>query len=103
MKNYYQIIGVEINASPEEIKRAYLEKAKEYHPDRNSESPAANAMLTLINEAKEVLLDPTKRKEYDLKLNPNPIVKKVSTSRFIGIGLLGVFAGLAISFIGRKK
>jgi uncharacterized membrane protein YsdA (DUF1294 family) len=63
-KDYYAILGVPRNATPEEIKEAYRRLAKEYHPDKNP-SPEAEEKFKLINEAYQVLSDPAKRAEYD--------------------------------------
>lgn len=63
-KNYYDILGVEKTATPEEIKSAYRKLAKQYHPDVNK-SPDATQKFKDINEAYEVLSDTTKRNNYD--------------------------------------
>lgn len=63
-KNYYEILGVDKNATPEEIKSAYRKLAKQYHPDVNK-SPDATQKFKDINEAYEVLSDTTKRNNYD--------------------------------------
>jgi uncharacterized membrane protein YsdA (DUF1294 family) len=63
-KDYYAILGVPRNATPEEIKEVYRRLAKEYHPDKNP-SPEAEERFKLINEAYQVLSDPAKKAEYD--------------------------------------
>lgn len=68
--NYYEILGVSKTASNEEIRKAYKAQMKIWHPDLNK-SKDASEMSKKINEAKEVLLDPEKRKEYDISLNEN--------------------------------
>jgi len=64
-KDYYKILGVSKDASPEEIKRAYRKLALKYHPDRNKGNKAAEAKFKEINEAYAVLSDPEKRRQYD--------------------------------------
>lgn len=62
---YYELLGVAINATSEEIQKAQKTKVIHYHPDRNGGGVAANFLLSLINNAREVLTDPAKRIEYD--------------------------------------
>jgi len=64
-KDYYQILGVDRNASPEEIKHAYRKLAMQHHPDRNPGDKAAEEKFKEINEAHQVLSDPQKRARYD--------------------------------------
>lgn len=66
--NYYDLLGIDKNASSEEIKKAYRNQAKKWHPDLNKD-PKAPEMAKKINEAKEILLDETKRKDYDQYLD----------------------------------
>ena len=63
-KDYYKILGVDRDASADEIKRAYRKLARKYHPDVSSESDA-QARFQEVQEAYEVLKDPEKRKAYD--------------------------------------
>jgi curved DNA-binding protein CbpA len=65
-RDYYQVLGIAPDASPEEIKRAYHRLAFRCHPDRNWENREANEEMERINEAYAVLSDPIKRREYDL-------------------------------------
>ncbi|MFN7182543.1 MAG: DnaJ domain-containing protein, partial [Planctomycetota bacterium] len=64
-KDYYEILGVRRDASPEEIRRAYREAAFKYHPDRNPNDKEAEKKFKEVAEAYEVLSDPEKRSRYD--------------------------------------
>lgn len=70
-KNYYDILGVDKNASEKDIKNVYRKLAVKYHPDKNKGDKNAEAKFKEISEAYETLSDPNKRQEYDYQLN-NP-------------------------------
>lgn len=63
--DYYQILGINKNASEDEIKKAYRKLARKLHPDLNPNDKDAHVKFQQINEANEVLSDPVKRKKYD--------------------------------------
>ena len=63
--DYYKALGVDKNASPEEIKKAFRKLAVKYHPDRNPNDKTAEDKFKDINEAYAVLSDPKKKEEYD--------------------------------------
>lgn len=64
-KDYYKILGLEKNASEEQIKGAFRKFAKKYHPDLHKGSKTHEEKFKEINEAYAVLSDPDKRKQYD--------------------------------------
>ena len=65
MRNYYEILGINTDATTDEINRAYKKLAQKYHPDMNNNDPAYADLFKDINEAKEVLTDEDKREEFD--------------------------------------
>ena len=67
--NYYELLGIDPNAGPQEVRQAYLEKIKEWHPDNNPERVAeAEEMAKVLNKAYQILGDPDGRKKYDRML-----------------------------------
>ena len=69
-KDYYKILGLESNkVSLDEIKIAYREKAKKFHPDINVGNSEAEVIFKDINEAYRTLSDSNQRRKYDFKWN----------------------------------
>lgn len=66
-QNHYAVLGVSRKADQAEIRRAFLGKVKQYHPDVNN-APGATAKMVEVNEANSVLSDPKLRAEYDRKI-----------------------------------
>jgi curved DNA-binding protein len=64
-KDYYKILGISTNATNDEVKKAYRKLATRYHPDKNPGDASAEQKFKDINEARQVLIDPEKRKLYD--------------------------------------
>ncbi len=63
--DYYKILGVEKTIPQKDVKRAYLKRAKQFHPDLHPDDPKAKAKFQALNEAYDVIGDPEKRKKYD--------------------------------------
>lgn len=63
--DYYKVLGVDKTIPQKDIKKAYLKRAKQFHPDLHPNDPKAKAKFQALNEAYDVLSDPEKRKKYD--------------------------------------
>ena len=63
--DYYKILGVDKSIPQKDVKKAYLKRAKQFHPDLHPDDPKAKAKFQALNEAYDVLNDPEKRKKYD--------------------------------------
>lgn len=64
-RDYYEVLGVEKSATPDDIKKAYRKLAKQYHPDLNPNNKEAEAKFKEVNEAYEILSDAEKKEKYD--------------------------------------
>jgi len=64
-KDYYQILGLDRDASEDEMKKAYRKLALRYHPDHHPDDPKSEEKFKEVSEAYAVLSDPKKKKEYD--------------------------------------
>lgn len=67
-QDLYERLGIIVNASPEKIKRAFKQAVLKYHPDRNpNNKEEATKKFNVISKSYEILSDPTKRTQYDIK------------------------------------
>jgi molecular chaperone DnaJ len=96
--DYYDVLGVGRDASPDEIKRAFRRLAMQYHPDRNSE-PGAEARFKEINEAYEVLSDQERKATYD-RFGHAGLNGNFGTRGFEGFGPFGGFGDIFDAFFG---
>ena len=105
-RDYYEVLGVQKNASQEEIKKAYRKLAKECHPDLHPNDKEAEARFRELNEANEVLSDPDKRARYDQFGFNDPMNGGASgaggfdTSGFGGFGDMGGFSSIFDQLFG---
>ena len=114
--NAYELLGVKPLATDAEIKKAYKQKAQEFHPDKFDNSAPANALFKMIVRAKEILLNPISRLQHDythgFKVKPQPKVEpeiiyvrhtetQTDWGSIIGAGLLGLAVGATL--VNRRK
>ena len=72
-RDYYDVMGVPRGASQDDIKKAYRELVKKYHPDLHKDDPQAPRNMSDVNEAYETLSDPAKRQQYDAYGKAGPV------------------------------
>ncbi len=82
MKDHYTALGLDSSATLADIKKAFRQKASQYHPDRNTD-PNAPARFRAVQEAYEVLTDDAKRQAYDDNRRRNLLDDPAQTAREI--------------------
>ncbi len=112
-QDYYKILGIDVNASTEEVKRAYLGLARKYHPDRNPDREDIGRKFAEVNEAYKTLSNTDSRYAYDLELGVDPgqpavpthqrIEKSPITGTEVGDYVEALAGGLFIPKITREK
>jgi|SRR3954462_116029 len=81
-KNYYILLGIKNTASLEEIKLAFRNLAKKYHPDKNQDDKHTDTIFKEIQEAYETLSNSEKRKKYDLKFSYSSNYQQIKNKRY---------------------
>ncbi|HOP36451.1 MAG TPA: DnaJ domain-containing protein, partial [Syntrophales bacterium] len=100
--DYYRILGVEKNAGPDEIKKAYRKLALRYHPDKNPGNREAEEKFKKINEAYAVLSDPEKRDQYN-RFGSEAFSRRFSQQDiFRNFDLNRVFSEMGLGGFGRR-
>ena len=93
--NYYTILGINENASSEEIKKAYRTLQMKWHPDKNGGSQDSINMTQKLNEAYETLSDQQKKEEYDFnQKNPNPFTRMNATGGVHHVDINDLFGSI---------
>ncbi|MBQ3085473.1 MAG: molecular chaperone DnaJ [Clostridia bacterium] len=101
-RDYYEVLGLEKNASDDEIKKAYRKLAKKYHPDLNPDDKAAEEKFKEVNEAYGILSDPEKKSRYDQfgHAGVDPSYGGGAGGGFGGFGGMGDIGDMFSSFFG---
>ncbi|MEP7106309.1 MAG: molecular chaperone DnaJ, partial [Chloroflexota bacterium] len=94
-RDYYEVLGLQRGASPDELKSAFRKLAMQYHPDRNPDNPDASQRFKECSEAYQVLSDPAKRRSYDMFGHSG-----VDTTGFSGFEGFGGFGEIFETFFG---
>ncbi|MEN6317225.1 MAG: DnaJ C-terminal domain-containing protein [Syntrophaceae bacterium] len=100
-EDYYKTLGIEKNASAEDIKKAYRKLALKWHPDKNPNNKSAEEKFKKISEAYAVLSDPEKRKDYDMYGSTDQFRQRYSQEDiFRGFDLNDILRGFGFGDLG---
>ncbi len=101
-RDYYEVLGIQKDASEDEIKKAFKKKAREYHPDLHPDDPDCEEKFKEVNEAYEVLSDAEKRQRYDQfgHAGVDPSYGAAGTGDFSGFGGFGDVGDILEGFFG---
>ena len=99
-RDYYETLGIDREASPEQVKKAYRKLAHQYHPDKNSGNKEAEERFKEVSEAYEVLRDPEKRAAYDRFGHAGVGRSAEGFADFADVGFGGLFDDLFEGFFG---
>ena len=83
-RNHYEVLGLPRGANPTQVKRRYRELVRKYHPDVAKDKTTSHRLFLQINEAYEVLKDPTRRKAYDETLDLESTIRAQRAARSAG-------------------
>ena len=101
--NYYEILGINTNASQDEIKKAYRKLSLKYHPDRTGGDVELSEKFKELNEAYSILSDDSKRKEYDMMRSGRGGFRMNSDEVHMNVNpddLLNMFFNMGVGGIG---
>jgi len=97
-RDYYEVLGLDRNATKDEIKKAYRKLALKYHPDKNTDKKAAEEKFKEISEAYAVLYDDNKRRLYDQYGHMGINQQYTSEDIFRGADFSDIFRGMNFDF-----
>jgi molecular chaperone DnaJ len=102
-KDYYEILGVNREASPDELKKAYRKLALKYHPDRNPDDKESEEKFKELSEAYSCLCDPEKRAHYDRFGSADNFGQPGGFGGFGGGGFSDIFENIFDDFFGGTR
>ena len=86
-RDYYEVLGLDKNASEDEIKKAFRSLARKHHPDKNPDDPDAERLFKEVQEAYAVLSNPEQRGQYDMFGHDSPGGSPFGPGGFQGVNI----------------